>query len=68
MMIQTPQFPDGHLVRVALVALVCDKPAAHKLAGFGLNGHTHFCTKCWIKQADKATLAAYEKNGLYFRV
>ncbi|KAJ7583887.1 hypothetical protein C8J56DRAFT_1166808 [Mycena floridula] len=32
--IPTPKFPNGRLVRVALVALVCDKPAAHKLAGF----------------------------------
>ncbi len=67
-MIQTPQFPDGRLVRITLVALVCDKPVAHKLAGFSSHGHTHFCTKCWIKQVNKAMPAAYEKNGLYFRV
>ncbi|KAK0439731.1 uncharacterized protein EV420DRAFT_1486184 [Desarmillaria tabescens] len=48
-------FPEGRLVRVALVALVCDKPAAHKLAGFGSHSHTNFYTLCWVKQSDKAT-------------
>ncbi|PBK68529.1 hypothetical protein ARMSODRAFT_1019655 [Armillaria solidipes] len=65
--LKTPKFPQGRLVRVALVALVCDKPAAHKLAGFRLHGHTHFCMKCWIKQADKSTPAAYEKNAFRAR-
>jgi hypothetical protein len=34
-MIATPKYPQGRLVRVALVAVVCDKPAAYKLGGFG---------------------------------
>ena len=36
----------GHLVCVILVAVVCDKPAAHKVGGFGSHFHTNFCTLC----------------------
>ncbi|THU81926.1 hypothetical protein K435DRAFT_692588, partial [Dendrothele bispora CBS 962.96] len=61
--IVTPQYPQGRLVRVALVALVCDKPAAHKLGGFGSHSHTHFCTMCWIAQSDKSTPKAFEKGA-----
>ncbi|KAE9386142.1 hypothetical protein BT96DRAFT_960642 [Gymnopus androsaceus JB14] len=61
--IKTPKFPQGHLVRVALVAVVCDKPAAHKLGGFASHSHTNFCTLCWISQADKATPKSFERDG-----
>ncbi|THU88212.1 hypothetical protein K435DRAFT_680238 [Dendrothele bispora CBS 962.96] len=61
--IVTPQYPQGRLVRVALVALVCDKPAAHKLGGFGSHCHTNFCTVCWITQNDKSTPQAFEKGA-----
>lgn len=61
--IRTPKYPEGCHVHVALVALVCDKPAAHKLGGFGSHSHTSFCTLCWIKQADKGTEKAYEKDS-----
>ncbi|THU85280.1 hypothetical protein K435DRAFT_806048, partial [Dendrothele bispora CBS 962.96] len=59
----TPKFPEGRLVRVALVAVVCDKPAAHKLGGFGSHSHTHFCTMCWISQGDKGSAQAFVENG-----
>lgn len=62
----TPKYPEGRLIRVILVCVICDKPAAHKLGGFGSHSHTFFCTKCWIKQSDKRTAAAYEKNGTLF--
>ncbi|KAJ7301764.1 hypothetical protein DFH08DRAFT_992213 [Mycena albidolilacea] len=53
----------GRLVRVALVAVVCDKPAAHKLGGFGSHSHTNFCTMCWITQAMKSSPEAFQENG-----
>src|SRR6267154_4597507 len=41
-------FVPGRLVRLILVAVVCDKPAAHKIGGFASHSHTKFCTACWI--------------------
>lgn len=61
--IVTPKYPKGRLVRVALVAVVCDKPAAHKLGGFGSHKHTFFCTKCWVSQAQKASAASFAPDG-----
>lgn len=61
--IYTSKFPNGRLVRIALVAVVCDKPAAHKLGGFGSHAHQFFCMKCWITQEKKATPAAFVWNG-----
>ncbi|KAG1747039.1 uncharacterized protein EDB91DRAFT_1079678 [Suillus paluster] len=34
--------PQGRLVCVILVAVVCNKPAAHKIGGFVSHSHTHF--------------------------
>lgn len=62
-LVRTPRHPEGRLVRIALVAICCDKPAAHKLGGFGAHSHTKFCTRCWVSQKDKGTSKAYEKNG-----
>jgi len=50
-------------VRVILVVVACDKPAAHKIGGFGGHSHTWFCTACWISKQDKATAASFEKDG-----
>lgn len=61
--IVTPDFPLGLLVRVILICVICDKPAAHKLGGFGSHSHTFFCTRCWIKQSEKGTAAAFQQNG-----
>lgn len=61
--IKTPSCPQGRRVRVVLVAVVCDKPAAHKLGGFGSHTHTLFCTRCWIDQNSKATTNAFAANG-----
>ncbi|KAG2747856.1 hypothetical protein P692DRAFT_201652591, partial [Suillus brevipes Sb2] len=41
--IPTESCPTGRLVCVILVAVVCDKPAAHKVGGFASHSHTHFC-------------------------
>ncbi|KAI6034173.1 hypothetical protein BKA83DRAFT_55423, partial [Pisolithus microcarpus] len=51
------------LVRVVLVAVVCDKPAAHKLGGFGSHSHTHYCTACWIPSKDKASVNAFQRGA-----
>lgn len=53
----------GRLVRVVLVAVVCDKPATHKISGFGSHEHTNFCTYCWISQADKDKARTFMKDG-----
>jgi len=53
----------GRLVRVILVAVVCDKPAAHKVGGFGSHSHTNFCTLCWITTHDKSKPAAFKQGG-----
>ena len=53
----------GRLLRVALVALVCDKPAAHKIAGYGPTSCTMFCTVCKIKQANLKTPEAFKHDG-----
>jgi hypothetical protein len=50
-------------VRVVLVAVVCDKPAAHKVGGFGSHSHMNFCTLCWITTHDKSKPAAFERGG-----
>lgn len=67
--IVTPKYPMGRRVRVALVAVVCDKPAAHKMGGFGTHSHTNFCTLCWITLQDRATPASFEAGefGLLYR-
>ncbi|TFY72264.1 hypothetical protein EVG20_g747 [Dentipellis fragilis] len=62
-LVKTRKFPQGRLARVILVCVICDKPAAHKLGGFRAHSHTFFCTRCWIKQSEKATAASFERNG-----
>ncbi|KZV60007.1 hypothetical protein PENSPDRAFT_558091, partial [Peniophora sp. CONT] len=59
----TPLYPNGRLVRVILICIICDKPAAHKVGGFGSHSHTFFCTRCWIRQADKASAASFTAGG-----
>ncbi|OCH84788.1 hypothetical protein OBBRIDRAFT_798774 [Obba rivulosa] len=61
--VKTPAFPTGRCVRVVLVGLICDKPAAHKLARYGSHSHTHFCTRDWITKALKASLDAFIKDA-----
>jgi len=53
----------GRLVRVILVAVVCDKPAAHKIGGFASHSHNNFCTLCWISARDKAKVASFQDGG-----
>lgn len=62
--VPTAKYPEGRLIRVILVCVICDKPAAHKLGGFGAHSHTFFCTRCWIQQSQKASAAAYQHGGM----
>ncbi|KIJ06688.1 hypothetical protein PAXINDRAFT_158658 [Paxillus involutus ATCC 200175] len=61
--VPTESFPEGRLIRVVLVAVVCDKPAAHKVGGFGSHSHTNLCTCCWITQAEKDKARAFVKDA-----
>jgi hypothetical protein len=63
--LKTNRYPDGRRVRIALVGVICDKPAAHKLGGFGSHSHRFFCTQCWIDQASKSTSKAFDNDGTY---
>ncbi|KAG1798307.1 uncharacterized protein BJ212DRAFT_1204784, partial [Suillus subaureus] len=54
----------GQLVHLILGAVVCGKPAAHKIGGFASHSHTNLCTACWITQADKARVATFEQTNL----
>lgn len=61
--VPTESQPEGRLVRVILVAVVCDKPAAHKIGGFASHSHTYYCTECWISVTDKGTPSAFQKGA-----
>jgi hypothetical protein len=63
--VKTARYPLGRLIRVILLCVCCDKPAAHKLGGFGSHSHTFFCTQCWIRQQQKATKEAFRRNGMF---
>ncbi|KIM28138.1 hypothetical protein M408DRAFT_31809, partial [Serendipita vermifera MAFF 305830] len=41
-----PNFPEPRLIRCALVQLICDLPAARKIAGFIGHSATYFCSIC----------------------
>ena len=56
----------AHLVRVALVAVVCDKPAAHKMGGFASHSHNTFCTRCKIQKEDLQKPESYDPEGGLF--
>lgn len=62
-MVKTPKYPNGRRVRVVLLCVICDKPAAHKLGSFGSHSHTLFCHRCWIHQSEKASAASFQSNG-----
>lgn len=56
----------ARLVRVALVAVVCDKPAAHKMGGFGSHSHNTFCTRCKVQKKDLQNPESYDPEGVYY--
>jgi hypothetical protein len=43
---RTHLHPSGRLVRCALVAVICDLPAARHVGGFAAHSHNHFCSIC----------------------
>ncbi|KAJ7126601.1 hypothetical protein C8R43DRAFT_897637 [Mycena crocata] len=57
----------GRRIRVVLLAVVCDKPAAHKIGGFGSHSHTCYCTMCWITIKDKKTAASFTPDAFRTR-
>lgn len=61
--VRTTRYPMGRVVRVILVCVICDKPAAHKLGGFGSHSHTFFCHRCWIQKSEGTTAAAFQTDG-----
>ncbi|KAG2121282.1 hypothetical protein DEU56DRAFT_873818 [Suillus clintonianus] len=61
--VPTKLCPEGCLICVILVPVVCDKPAAHKISGFTSHSHTNFCTCCWISIASKDKVSAFEKGA-----
>ncbi|KAF8481366.1 hypothetical protein JB92DRAFT_3132926 [Gautieria morchelliformis] len=51
--IKTPWFPNGRLVRVVCIALICDHPAAVKMCGSADKGHNQLpCTRCQVPKED----------------
>ncbi|KAI7947148.1 hypothetical protein MJO28_009056 [Puccinia striiformis f. sp. tritici] len=49
--IPTPTYPSGLLVKVALIAAVCDLPAIHKLIGYASHSAEMFCSFCYLPQS-----------------
>jgi hypothetical protein len=43
-MVNTSKYPLGRLVRLILLCICCNKPAAHKVGGFASHSHRFFCT------------------------
>ncbi|KAK0470420.1 uncharacterized protein EV420DRAFT_1616565 [Desarmillaria tabescens] len=56
--VPTEKYPEGRDIGV-----ICDKPAAHKLGGFGSHSHTNFCHHCWISLSEKQTAAAFQSDA-----
>ncbi|KZT56347.1 hypothetical protein CALCODRAFT_435919, partial [Calocera cornea HHB12733] len=65
--IQTQNHPQGRLVRVALVAIVCDHPALCKMSGFGDQAHAaRPCTQCEIRRKD-IPIRGWDAEGIPLR-
>ncbi|KIO12029.1 hypothetical protein M404DRAFT_70422, partial [Pisolithus tinctorius Marx 270] len=61
--IPTESQPEGHLVHVTLVVVICDKPTAHKIGGFVSHSHNYYCMCCWIHLMDKGNVNAFQKGA-----
>ncbi|MBW0545456.1 hypothetical protein O181_085171 [Austropuccinia psidii MF-1] len=48
----THDFPQGRLIRVALLPLIADLPALRKVAGFASHSANRFCSFCNITRVD----------------
>jgi len=60
--VRTPKHPEERLMRVALVGICCDKPAAYKLGGFG--SHSRVSAHNAGLQKDKVTPKAFADDGM----
>lgn len=49
---RTAKFPDGRVIRIALIPIVCDLPAAKQIAGFSGIGSKFFCSYCLLPLHD----------------
>ena len=49
---RTARYPFGRLVRAALIPVICDLPAARRVAGLGGHASGHFCSECLLKLDD----------------
>ncbi|KAI7946527.1 hypothetical protein MJO29_011054 [Puccinia striiformis f. sp. tritici] len=49
--IPTLTYPSGLLVKVALIAAVCDLPAIRKLIGYASHSAEMFCSFCYLPQS-----------------
>ncbi|KAG1905079.1 uncharacterized protein F5891DRAFT_889289, partial [Suillus fuscotomentosus] len=49
---RTAKYPDGRVIRIALIPIVCDLPAAKQVAGFGGIGSKFFCSYCLLPLYD----------------
>ncbi|KAF9472474.1 hypothetical protein BDN70DRAFT_766116, partial [Pholiota conissans] len=44
---KTALYSLGRLIFCALIAVICDLPAARKFGGFASHRHEYFCSVCW---------------------
>ncbi|KAG2738629.1 hypothetical protein P692DRAFT_201730859 [Suillus brevipes Sb2] len=49
---RTAKYPDGRIIRIALIPIVCDLPAAKQIAGFSGIGSKFFCSYCLLPSYD----------------
>ena len=56
------------VVCIILVAILCNKPAAHKMGGGGvvLHSDNNICSLCWILVIDKGKPSAFKYGGASF--
>ncbi|PVF94309.1 hypothetical protein CPB86DRAFT_713508 [Serendipita vermifera] len=58
-----PGIPEPHLVRCALVQIICDLPAARRIAGFPGHSATCLCSVCFsVRQNISDTASAYDRG------
>jgi hypothetical protein len=54
--------------RVALVAVICDRPAASEVGGFAANSHRLFFPRDVVQKKDLRTAKCFEKDGGFFLI
>ncbi len=57
--------PSARLVQVALIAVICDRPAASKVGGFASYSHCLFCPCDMAQKKDLPTAKCFQKGSLY---